>query len=130
MRQSLFLVTLVVDDYDRAKHFYCGTLGFECVKDEPLEAGKRWLVVRPRGGEGAGLLLAKADGAAQRAVIGNQTGGRVGFFLQTDDFDRDHARMIAAGVEFREAPRSEIYGKVAVFADPFGNTWDLIQHAA
>lgn len=129
MRRSLFLVTLVVDDYDRARRFFCEALGFDCVKDEALEEGKRWLVVKPPGGEGAGLLLAKADGEAQQAAIGNQTGGRVGFFLETDDFDRDYRRMREAGVEFREAPRTEIYGKVAVFADPFGNTWDLIEHA-
>ncbi|MBB4063802.1 VOC family protein [Gellertiella hungarica] len=130
MRLSLFLVTLVVDDYDRAKRFYCDALGFECLRDEILDAGKRWVVVKPPGGTGAALLLAKADGEEQQAAIGNQTGGRVGFFLETDDFDRDHRRMQEAGVEFREAPRTEIYGKVAVFADPFGNTWDLIEHAA
>lgn len=129
MRQSLFLVTLVVDDYDRARRHYCEALGFDCIRDDDFGDGKRWLVVRPPGGAGAGLLLAKADGEAQRAAIGNQTGGRVGFFLETDDFDRDHARMIAAGVAFREPPRSEPYGKVAVFTDLYGNDWDLIQHA-
>lgn len=130
MRQSLFLVTLVVDDYDRARRFYCDALGFDCLRDDDLGEGKRWLVVRPPGGAGASLLLAQADGEAQRAAIGSQTGGRVGFFLETDDFDRDHARMVAAGIIFREAPRIEVYGKVAVFTDLYGNDWDLIQHAA
>ncbi len=130
MRLSVFLVTLVVDDYDRAKRFYCDALGFECLRDEALEGAKRWVVVKPPGGAGAALLLARADGEKQQAAIGNQTGGRVGFFLETDDFDRDYRRMREAGVEFRETPRTEIYGKVAVFTDPFGNTWDLIEHAA
>jgi catechol 2,3-dioxygenase-like lactoylglutathione lyase family enzyme len=129
-KQSLFLVTLVVDDYDNAKAFYCDALGFDCLQDDAQPEGKRWLVVRPKGGEGAALLLAKADGEVQQAAIGQQTGGRVGFFLKTDDFDRDHAAMLANGVRFLEAPRREIYGTVAVFADPYGNRWDLIQHSA
>jgi catechol 2,3-dioxygenase-like lactoylglutathione lyase family enzyme len=128
--QSLFLVTLVVDDYDRAKAFYCDLLGFDCPEDLPLPDGKRWVVVRPTGGDGAALLLAEATDDRQRAAIGSQTGGRVGFFLKTDDFARDHAVMIARGVRFLEAPRHEAYGTVAVFADPYGNTWDLIEHAA
>lgn len=130
MSQSLFLVTLVVDDYDRAKAFYCGALGFECLQDEVQPEGKRWVVVKPKGGDGAALLLARAVGDGQRAAIGRQAGGRVGFFLKTDDFARDHAAMLAAGVRFIEAPRHEVYGTVAVFADPYGNSWDLIQHAA
>jgi catechol 2,3-dioxygenase-like lactoylglutathione lyase family enzyme len=128
--RSVFLVTLVVNDYDVAKAFYCDALGFDCLQDEDQPEGKRWLVVGPKGGEGASLLLAKADGETQRAAIGNQTGGRVGFFLKTDDFDRDHATMLANGVTFLEAPRREVYGTVAVFADPYGNHWDLIQHSA
>jgi catechol 2,3-dioxygenase-like lactoylglutathione lyase family enzyme len=127
--RSLFLVTLVVDDYDRAKHFYCDVLGFECVFDSPLPEGKRWLVVKPGGGDGAGLLLARADGAAEQEVIGSQTAGRVGFFLKTDDFFRDHAAMKDKGVRFLEEPRQEPYGTVAVFSDLYGNLWDLIQHA-
>ena len=130
MSQSLFLVTLVVDDYDRAKTFYCGALGFECLQDEVQPEGKRWVVVKPKGGDGAALLLAQAADDEQRAAIGRQAGGRVGFFLKTDDFARDHAAMLAAGVRFLEAPRHEAYGTVAVFADPYGNSWDLIQHAA
>jgi catechol 2,3-dioxygenase-like lactoylglutathione lyase family enzyme len=128
-RNSLFLVSLVVDAYDRAKAFYCDGLGFECLEDTVQPEGKRWLVVRPRGGEGAALLLAEAFDDAQRAAIGNQTGGRVGFFLETDDFARDHARFLKAGVIFHEEPRHEPYGTVAVFADLYGNLWDLIERA-
>ncbi|EJT02992.1 VOC family protein [Rhizobium sp. CCGE 510] len=132
--QSLFLVTLVVDDYDRAKAFYCDCLGFDCLQDETQPEGKRWVVVKPKGGarvgDGAAFLLAQAADATQRAAIGNQTGGRVGFFLKTDDFARDHAAMLAAGVRFLEEPRHEVYGTVAVFADPYGNSFDLIQHHA
>ena len=126
---SLFLVSLLVDGYDRAKAFYCEGLGFDCVEDKVMPDGKRWLVVRPKGGEGAAILLAEAADEAQRAAIGNQTGGRVGFFLRTDDFARDHARFRDAGVLFREAPRHEPYGTVAVFQDLYGNLWDLIEPA-
>jgi catechol 2,3-dioxygenase-like lactoylglutathione lyase family enzyme len=129
LQQSIFLVALVVDDYDRAKAFYCGALGFECLQDEVQPEGKRWLVVKPKGGDGAAFLLAQASDERQAAAIGNQTGGRVGFFLKTDDFDRDHAAMLAKGVRFLEEPRREIYGTVAVFSDPYGNSFDLIQHA-
>lgn len=126
---SLFLVSLVVDSYDRAKAFYCDSLGFDCLEDTAMPDGKRWLVVRPRGGEGASLLLAEASDETQRAAIGNQTGGRVGFFLETDDFARDHRRFTKAGVIFQEGPRHEPYGTVAVFADLYGNLWDLIERA-
>lgn len=126
-RKSLFLVSLVVDDYDHAKNFYCDGLGFDCLEDTVQPEGKRWLVVRPSGGEGAALLLAEATDDAQRAAIGNQTGGRVGFFLETDDFARDHQRFLKAGVVFQEEPRRELYGTVAVFADLYGNLWDLIE---
>ena len=118
-------VTLVVDDYDRAITFYRDVLGLELVADTPLGGGKRWVAVAGVGG--ARLLLAEADGSAQTAAIGNQTGGRVGFFLETDDFERDHARLVAAGVTFLEAPRHEAYGSVAVFEDLYGNKWDLIE---
>lgn len=128
-RNSLFLVSLVVDSYDRAKAFYCDALGFECLEDTEMPDGKRWLVVRPRGGEGASILLAEASDETQRAAIGNQTGGRVGFFLETDDFARDHRRFTEAGVIFQEEPRHEPYGTVAVFADLYGNLWDLIERA-
>jgi len=127
MKQHLSLVSLVVADHDEAIDFFTRALNFELCEDTPLGGGKRWVVVRPRGQSGSGLLLARADGPAQTARIGDQTGGRVFLFLETDDFERDHARMIAAGVRFLEAPRREAYGVVAVFEDLCGNRWDLIQ---
>lgn len=127
--RSLFLATLVVPDYDAAIAYYRDVLDFTLVVDQPLGDGKRWVVVRPDKTEGAGLLLAQADGVDQQAVIGAQTGGRVGFFLSTDDFARDHALYLSRGVTFLEEPRHEPYGTVAVFRDAFGNLWDLIQHA-
>ena len=127
MSLSIATVSLVVADYDEAIAFYCERLGFALVADTDLGGGKRWVVVAPPGGSGAQLLLARADGEAQRAAIGNQGGGRVMFFLQTSDFARDHAAMTARGVRFLEAPRHEAYGSVAVFEDLYGNKWDLIQ---
>lgn len=127
MQQGLHAVTLVVPDYDDAIAFYTKTLRFRLTQDIDLGEGKRWVLVTPPGSDGAALLLAKADGDSQRAAIGNQTGGRVGFFLRTDDFTRDHADMLANGVRFEEEPRHEPYGIVAVWQDPFGNRWDLIQ---
>jgi len=121
------LFTLVVPDYDAGIDFYVGKLGFELLEDTRRSETKRWVRVAPQGAQTA-ILLAKADGPQQRAAVGNQTGGRVGFFLETDDFERDHRAMSAAGVTFRETPRVEPYGTVAVFEDPFGNLWDLIQH--
>ena len=122
-------VTIVVDDYDRAIEFFTGVLGFGLVEDSPSLTNdgrpKRWVVVRPPGAETA-ILLARADGERQDAAIGNQAGGRVGFFLRVDDFDAACRRMTAAGVEFLTAPRTEPYGRVAVFADPWGNRWDLL----
>lgn len=126
MTQSLALSTLVVRDYDEAIAFYVGKLGFILTRDDDMGGGKRWVVVTPPGSQG-GLLLAKAAGDVQAARIGDQTGGRVGFFLHTDDFDGDHARMSAAGVNFLEAPRREAYATVAVFEDLYGNRWDLLQ---
>ncbi|MET9429527.1 MULTISPECIES: VOC family protein [unclassified Streptomyces] len=124
------LVTLVVRDYDEALAFYTGALGFELVEDSPRTDNSRWVVVRPRGADaGTGLLLARARGGEQQASVGAQTGGRVGFFLHTEDFAADHARMRAAGVRFLEAPRHEPYGTVAVFEDLYGNRWDLLQPA-
>ena len=119
------MTTLVVPAYDEGIAFYVGQLGFELIEDTDLGEGKRWVVVGPK--DGARLLLAEAANEAQRAAIGNQTGGRVGFFLNTDDFTGTHARMIAAGVIFHEQPRHESYGTVAVFSDPFGNRWDLLE---
>lgn len=127
MNQHLSLVSLVVADYDEAIAFFTHALNFELCEDTPLGGGKRWVVVRPRGQLGSGLLLARADGPAQKSRIGDQTGGRVFLFLETDDFERDHARMIATGVRFVAAPRHEAYGIVAVFEDLCGNRWDLIQ---
>ncbi len=124
----LHAVTLVVPDYDAAIAFYVGVLGFDLVADADQGGGKRWVMVRPAGGQTA-LVLAQASGAQQTAAIGNQTGGRVGFFLASTDFAADHARMQAAGVDFLEEPRHEPYGSVAVWRDPFGNRWDLLQLA-
>ncbi|MFH9401237.1 VOC family protein [Streptomyces sp. NPDC017638] len=125
------LVTLVVHDYDEAIRFYTEALGFRLAEDAPRPDGSRWVVVEPGGdGNGTGLLLARAKDTGQRARVGDQTGARVGFFLHTDDFARDHARMTAAGVTFLEEPRHEPYGTVAVFQDLYGNRWDLLQPAA
>ncbi|AHD09146.1 VOC family protein [Phaeobacter gallaeciensis] len=124
--QSLHAVTLVVPDYDAAIAFYCGTLGWQLAED--IDQGrKRWVRILPPGASQGSLILARADSDAQRAIIGDQFGGRVGLFLRTDDFDRDHAAMLAAGVMFEEEPRHEAYGSVAVWRDPFGNRWDLLQ---
>ena len=122
----LGLVAIVVPDYAAALRFYVDALGFRLTEDRPEAGGKRWVTVVPPGG-GCGLLLARAVNERQAAAIGNQTGGRVFLFLETDDFARDHARMIAAGVTFEEAPRHEAYGIVAVWRDPFGNRWDLLE---
>jgi len=124
-------VALVVPDYDEALAFYVGRLGFVPVEDRPLAGNKRWVTIRPPEAPvgAATILLARAATPEQRQAIGNQAGGRVFLFLATDDFARDHARYAAAGVCFVEAPRHEPYGIVAVFEDPFGNRWDLIQHA-
>jgi catechol 2,3-dioxygenase-like lactoylglutathione lyase family enzyme len=121
----LAALSLIVPDYDAAIAYYCGTLGFELLADED-QGRKRWVKVAPPGG-GAAFVLARAEGAAQRAAIGNQGGGRVWLFLESGDFEADHARLLAAGVTFEETPRHEPYGKVAVFRDTFGNRWDLIQ---
>ena len=127
MVQRLFAVALVVPDYDEAISFYVGTLGFTLDQDEDLGGGKRWVRVSPPGAACGSLLLARAVDASQRAAIGNQTGGRVGFFLETDDFERDYLALRDKGVAFEEAPRHEPYGSVAVWRDPFGNRWDLVQ---
>ncbi|MFF5103982.1 VOC family protein [Streptomyces sp. NPDC000134] len=128
MTRRIALVALVVDDYDEAIRFCTDALGFRLAEDTPRPDGSRWVVVEPGAGTaGTALLLARAKGGAQRARVGDQTGGRVGFFLHTDDFARDHARMRAAGVTFLEQPRHEPYGTVAVFQDLYGNRWDLLQ---
>jgi catechol 2,3-dioxygenase-like lactoylglutathione lyase family enzyme len=130
MKQTLSLITLVVDDYDTAIAHYTGALGFTLLEDTDLGNGKRWVRVAPPGSSETGLLLAKASDDAQHARIGDQTGGRVGFFLQTDDFWRDHKAMTANGVEFLENPREEKYATVAVFRDRYGNKWDLLEPKA
>jgi catechol 2,3-dioxygenase-like lactoylglutathione lyase family enzyme len=125
----LGLVTVVVDEYDPAIAFFTRALGFELVEDSPSLTNdgrpKRWVVVRPPGAE-TGILLARADGERQAAVVGEQAAGRVGFFLRVDDFDAAYRRMVDAGVEFVTAPRTEAYGRFAVFLDIAGNRWDLI----
>ena len=128
MRQSIIHVALVVDDYDAAIDFYTNTLRFTLVEDtyQP-EQDKRWVVVAPPGSRGTTLLLAKASTAEQEARIGDQTGGRVFLFLNTDDFWRDYSEMVARGVTFVREPRRAPYGTVAVFEDLYGNRWDLLQ---
>jgi catechol 2,3-dioxygenase-like lactoylglutathione lyase family enzyme len=127
MDRSIGLVTLVVRDYDEAIAFFVDALGFVVVEDTPQGSGKRWVVAAPPGGRGAGLLLAQAATPEQSAHVGNQTGGRVAFFLHTDDFWRDYQRMQIHGVRFAEQPRQEAYGIVVVFYDLCGNKWDLVQ---
>lgn len=119
-------VALVVADYDEAIGWYTEKLGFRLTQDVDL-GGKRWVTVAPGENDGVHLLLARAEGDEQRSRIGDQTGGRVFLFLETNDFFRDHKAMLARGVEFREEPRRETYGTVAVFADLYGNLWDLIE---
>lgn len=126
MNRRIALTTLVVADYDEAIAWYTGALGFSLI-DDIDQGDKRWVVVGPTDGSAAALLLARARNDEQRARIGNQTGGRVGFFLNTDDFWRDHAAMTARGVTFLETPREEVYATVAVFRDLYGNTWDLLE---
>ncbi len=126
MSARISLIAIVVPDYDAGIAFYAEVLGWDVVADEDQGGGKRWVVVAPPGG-GTSILLARAVGAEQSNAIGNQTGGRVGFFLETDDFARDHAAMRAAGVHLEEEPRAEAYGTVVVWQDPFGNRWDLIE---
>lgn len=125
MAMEFAMTTIVVDGYDRAIDYYTNTLGFTLTEDTVLSPEKRWVTVRP-GTNGASILLALAATQAQASRIGNQTGGRVGFFLHTDTFDADYARMKAAGVLFIDLPRTEEYGKVIVFVDLYGNKWDFI----
>ena len=127
MNSRIATVSLLVRDYDDAIAFYCGKLGFSLIQDTQLGNDKRWVLVAPPRGTGARLLLARADGEAQLARVGDQTGGRVGFFLETDHFARDHAAFRLRGIQFLEEPRDEPYGIVAVFEDLYGNKWDLIE---
>jgi catechol 2,3-dioxygenase-like lactoylglutathione lyase family enzyme len=126
VKHSIARVALVVRDYDDAIAFFTNVLQFELVEDSYIpEQDKRWVVLAPKGGS-TELLLARASNDAQRAAVGNQTGGRVAFFLHTDDFWRDHERMRAHGVEFVREPTEQPYGTVAVFKDLYGNLWDLV----
>ncbi len=125
--QRLVQVSLLVADYDEAVSFYTKVLGFDLVEDTPMTETKRWVVVKPKGKGGCSLLLAKAANDAQKAVVGNQTGGRVFLFLHTDDLDRDVENLQAHHVEITRGPVEEVYGKVAVFKDLYGNFWDLIE---
>jgi len=127
MKQNLALVTLVVREYDEALDFYVNILGFQLLEDTRLTPEKRWVRVAPRGGGGCQLLLARAVDPKQLSRVGDQTGGRVAFFLHTDEFDTDHANLLRHGVSIVREPRSEPYGKVLVFEDLYGNRWDLIE---
>ncbi|MBU2981109.1 VOC family protein [Lentibacter algarum] len=127
--RRLSAVTYVVPSYDEGIAFFTEQLGFTLIEDTPLTETKRWVLVAAEPTSETRFLLAKADNQEQTKAIGNQTGGRVGFFLHTDDFAAEHTRMLAAGVTFNEEPRYEPYGTVAVFQDPWGNTWDLIEFA-
>lgn len=122
-------IAIIVVDYDAAIAYFVDALGFELVEDSPALTNsgkqKRWVVVRPPGAQ-TGILLARADGDSQAEIVGNQVAGRVGFFLQVEDFDASYERMIAAGVEFVTEPKTESYGRVAVFRDIAGNKWDLL----
>jgi catechol 2,3-dioxygenase-like lactoylglutathione lyase family enzyme len=122
---TLAMVALVVPDYDDAIAHYCGDLGFALVEDAVMDAEKRWVVVSPGGG--SSILLAKAKDDTQRAAIGQHAGGRVGLFLHTSDFDSTYERYQSASIRFLEQPRNESFGKVVVFADKYGNKWDLIE---
>ena len=127
MTESVGAFTLLVPSYAEGLAFFCGALGFAVVEDTPLDRDKRWGVVAPAGNAGARIVLAVPSGERQTARVGDQTGGRVGYFLQTSDFDRDYHALTARGVRFLETPRREPYGTVAVFTDPWGGKWDLIQ---
>ncbi|AMS28360.1 MAG TPA: extradiol dioxygenase [Hyphomonadaceae bacterium] len=125
----LSAISILVADYDEAISWYRSKLGFELIVDTPMGGEKRWVVVAPSADAQTRIILAKASGPEQTALIGRQMGGRVGFFLQTDSFDEAYANMVEAGVVFREDPRNEVYGKVVVFEDCYGNGWDLIEPA-
>ena len=130
MKQSIAHIALVVADYDEAIKFYTEKLHFTLVEDTPLSETKRWVLVRPAGAGGCGLLLAKAATGEQKMRIGYQTGGRVFLFLYTDDFDRDYQNLIDQQIKIVRQPVMETWGKVAVFEDLYGNLWDLIQPPA
>ena len=122
------MIAIVIDDYEDAISHYVNDLGFTLIEDTELTREKRWVVVAPSA-DGAQILLAKASNQRQQAAIGNSTGGRVGFFLYTDNFTETYERYLANGIEFTEAPRNESFGQVVVFKDKYGNKWDLISRA-
>jgi catechol 2,3-dioxygenase-like lactoylglutathione lyase family enzyme len=130
MQQSLVHIALVVDDYDKAIDFYTRKLKFKLTEDTYLSDTKRWVLVTPQGSTGSSILLAKAANEAQISRIGNQTGGRVFLFLHTDDFDRDYQNLLENQIKIINGPREEIYGRVVVFEDLYGNLWDLIEPSA
>jgi len=123
---TLGMIAIVIDEYERAISHYVNDLGFTLIEDTPLSPDKRWVVVAPSE-NGARILLAKASNEDQRAAIGNSTGGRVGFFLYTSDFVQTYQNYKLKGIEFIETPRQEVYGQVVVFKDMYGNKWDLIE---
>jgi len=129
MERYIGQIAIVVRDYDEAIRFYCDVLNFELLEDTVLSETKRWVVVAPAGIRGTGLLLAKATGIEQSSRIGNQTGGRVFLFMYTDDIERDYRLLTSKGVVFVRPLSDEVYGKVAVFTDLYGNLWDLIEKA-
>ena len=127
MKQTIAQLTLLVNDYDEAIKFYTEKLNFVLKEDTQLSETKRWVLVAPPGSDGCCILLAKADGEEQKSKVGNQTGGRVFLFLNTDDIWRDHKNMKEKEITFIREPKEEVYGTVAVFADLYGNLWDLIE---
>ena len=129
MKQRLAHIAIVVNDYDEAIKFYTEKLHFDLVEDTQLSETKRWVLVRPKGGDGCCLLLAKAANAEQLSRVGNQTGGRVFLFLHTDNFERDYQNLLDNQIEIVRQPQREEYGTVAVFKDLYGNLWDMIEPA-
>ena len=129
MKQRLAHIAIVVTDYDEAIKFYTGKLHFELVEDTQLSETKRWVLVRPKGGDSCCLLLAKAANEEQLSRVGNQTGGRVFLFLHTDNFERDYQNLLDHQIEIVREPQREEYGTVAVFKDLYGNLWDMIEPA-
>jgi uncharacterized glyoxalase superfamily protein PhnB len=129
MAISLGMIAIVIDDYDSAIEHYTKDLGFTLIEDKEMNPEKRWVVLAP-GSTGARILLAKAANSEQVAAIGNSTGGRVGYFLYTDNFQETYENYLARGIVFTETPRNEIFGQVVVFQDRYGNKWDLIENRA
>lgn len=130
MKQSIIHISLLVKDYDEALDFYIQKLGFDLVEDTHLSETKRWVLIKPPGSSGCCLLLAKAANEQQLSAVGNQSGGRVFLFLETDHFDRSYQSMLENGISFVREPVVESYGTVAVFSDLYGNLWDLIERKA